>query len=285
MITTRLAGDGLDALTRALGPLGSPGSLGSGPPHLRIAPVGGFSPRETLSYLSARLTSYPEQRLEALDLGEDLDGLPLGLAQAAAVMRLTGLSCREYRAQFAERREHMSGGPAAGVSAAVLATWSLAAECAHRLAPAGLAWPALALAARLDAHGIPAAVLTSPAACSYITGRPSTGDDADQELVRATISNLARAGLVSLDPASPARTVRIHRCVQAAVRAYLPAQDGEAATLAAADALVQAWPDAGPRWSRPRWSRPCATAPRRCAGSTAGRCGRGRLIRSCSARV
>ena len=258
VITTRLSGDGLDALTHAatvntaggLGSAGGRGSagglgmLGAGPPHLRIATVGGFSPRETLSYLSARLTGYPEQRLEALDLGEDLDGLPLGLAQAAAVMKLSGLSCREYRAQFAERREHMASVPVAGVSAAVLATWSLAAECAHRLAPAGLAWPALALAALLDSHGIPAAVLTSPAACSYITGRPSAADGADQELVRAAISNLARAGLVSLDPASPVRTVRVHRCVQAAVRAYLPAADREPATLAAADALAQAWSDA-----------------------------------------
>ena len=256
VITTRLSGDGLDALTSAAtragglgggGGLGLPGGLGglgTGPPHLRIASVGGFSPRETLSYLSARLTDYPEQRLEALNLGDDLDGLPLGLAQAAAVMKLSGLSCREYRVQFAERREHMSGVRVAGVSAAVLASWSLAAECAHRLAPAGLAWPALALAALLDSHGIPAAVLTSPAACSYITGRPSAAGGADQELVRAAISNLARAGLVSLDPASPVRTVRIHRCVQAAVRAYLPAADLEPATLAAADALVQAWPDA-----------------------------------------
>ena len=253
VITTRLSGDGLDSLTYAAtvnaapannpGGAGGLGLLGAGPPNLRIATVGGFSPRETLSYLSARLTGYPEQRVEALDLGEDLDGLPLGLAQAAAVMELSGLSCREYRAQFAERREHMSGVPVAGVSAAVLATWSLAVECAHRLAPEGLAWPALALAALLDSHGIPAAVLTSPAACSYITGRPSAADGADQELIRAAISNLARAGLVSLDPASPVRTVRIHRCVQAAVRGYLQAADREAATLAAADALTQAWSD------------------------------------------
>ena len=64
----------------------------------RIAPVGGFSRREVLAYLSARLTDFPDQRAEALDLGADLDGLPLALAQAAAVMSLNRLSCREYRA-------------------------------------------------------------------------------------------------------------------------------------------------------------------------------------------
>jgi tetratricopeptide (TPR) repeat protein len=231
-------------------------------------PVGGFSARETLSYLSARLTDYPEQRHEALDLGDDLDGLPLGLAQAAAVMKLSGLGCREYREQFAERREHMSGVRVAGVSAAVLATWSLAAECAHRLEPAGLAWPALALTALLDSHGIPAVVLTSPAACSYITGRPSDAQGADQELVRAAMTNLARAGLVTLDPASPVRTVRMHRCVQTAVRAYLPAADLEPAVLAAADALVQAWPDAD---GEARLDRaPLVAALRACAATLRG---------------
>ncbi len=209
----------------------------------RIAPVGGFSRHEVLAYLSARLTDFPDQRAEALDLGEDLDGLPLGLAQAAAVMTLNRLSCREYRGRLGERREHMSAIRVDGVSPAVLATWSLAAECAHELPPAGAAWPALALAAMLDPHGIPGTVLTSPAGCSYVAGRPSAADVADQTLVRAAMTNLARAGLVSIDPASAVRTVRMHPSVQAAVRAYLAPADFEQAVLAAAEALLQAWPE------------------------------------------
>jgi tetratricopeptide (TPR) repeat protein len=210
----------------------------------RIAPVGGFSRREVLAYLSARLTDFPDQRAEALDLGADLDGLPLALAQAAAVMTLNRLSCREYRGRLGERRQHMSASRVDGVSPAVLATWSLAAESAHELPPAGAAWPALALAAMLDSHGIPGAVLTSPAGCSYVAGRPSAADVADQTLVRAAMTNLARAGLVSIDPGSAARTVRMHPSVQAAVRAYLPPADFEQAVLAAAEALLQAWPEA-----------------------------------------
>ena len=210
----------------------------------RIAPVGGFSRREVLAYLSARLTDFPDQRAEALELGADLDGLPLALAQAAAVMTLNRLSCREYRGRLGERRQHMSAIRVDGVSPAVLATWSLAAESAHELPPAGAAWPALALAAMLDSHGIPGAVITSPAGCSYVAGRPSTGDVADQTLVRAAMTNLARAGLVSIDPGSAARTVRMHPSVQAAVRAYLPTADFEQAVLAAAEALLQAWPEA-----------------------------------------
>jgi len=210
---------------------------------LRVVPVGGFSRREALDYLSWRLTDYPDQRIEALDLGEDLDGLPLGLAQAVAVMNVKGLSCREYRVQLGERSKHMATVPVEGVSAPILATWSMAAECADELAPAGLAWPALALAAMFDPDGIPGVVLTSAAACGYIAGRLSVGAAPDQAMARAAITNLARAGLVSIDPASQVRTVRLHPTVQAAVRAWIPKADFDRLQLAAADALVQTWPE------------------------------------------
>jgi tetratricopeptide (TPR) repeat protein len=209
--------------------------------NLRVVPVPGLNRREALDYVTSRLSDYPDQRIEALDLGEDLDGLPLALAQATAVMSARRQGCREYRALLAERIGHMPAVP--GASAAVLATWSIAAECAHELPPTGLAWPALVLAAMLDHHGVPGAVLTSPASCGYIAGRPSTANAADQNMVRAAINNLAQAGLVTIDPVSPVRTVQMHASVQAAVRAYLPAADLEQVVLAAADALLETWPD------------------------------------------
>jgi tetratricopeptide (TPR) repeat protein len=210
---------------------------------VRIVPVPGLNRREALSYLSSRLTDHPDQRIEALDLGEDLNGLPLALAQATAVINARRQGCREYRAALAERREHMSG--VDGASATVLATWSLATECAHERAPNGLAWPTLVLAAMMDHHGIPGAVLTSPAACTYIAGRPSTAAAADQNMVRTSINNLAALGLVTVDPASPVRTVQMHASVQAAVRSYLPHADLEQVALAAADALLETWPEGG----------------------------------------
>jgi tetratricopeptide (TPR) repeat protein len=227
---------------------------------IRIVPVAGFGRREALSYLSSRLTDYPDQRIEALDLGEDLDGLPLGLTQAAAVMNSRKLGCREYRAMFADRRKHMND--INGVSAAVLATWSLAAECAHELPPAGLGWPALALAAMLDRNGIPGAVLTSPTACGYVTGRPSTAGGQDQNLVRAAINNLAQVGLVTIDPASAIRTVRMHASVQEAVRAWLPRADLEQVVLTAADALLETWPegDTLPRSEMEQALRDCTSS-------------------------
>jgi tetratricopeptide (TPR) repeat protein len=263
LITTRLPATAFEAR-----PVTGDGAEGS---ELRVVPVAGLSRREALDYVTSRLTDHPDQRIEALDLGEDLDGLPLGLAQATAVMSARRQGCREYRMLLAERIRHM---PAVdGVSAAVLATWSIAAEFAHELPPAGLAWPALVLAALLDHHGVPGAVLTSPAACGYIAGRPSSANAADQNMVRAAINNLAQAGLITIDPASPARTVQMHASVQAAVRAYLPPADLEQVVTAAADALLETWPDGegqpGPaQLERPQFEqaqleqalRDCATA-------------------------
>jgi tetratricopeptide (TPR) repeat protein len=224
----------------------------------RVVPVPGLSRREALSYLSSRLTDHPDQRIEALDLGEDLDGLPLALGQATAVINARQQGCREYRSAMNERRRHMTA--IDGASAAVLATWSLAAECAHDRPPGGLAWPTLVLAAMMDHHGVPGAVLTSPAACSYIAGRPSTAGGADQNMVRAAINNLATVGLVTIDPASPVRTVQMHASVQAAVRSYLPQSDLEQVALAAADALLETWPEGegGPQLDQAL--RDCAAA-------------------------
>ncbi|MGH3220636.1 MAG: tetratricopeptide repeat protein [Streptosporangiaceae bacterium] len=109
-----------------------------------------------------------------------------------------------------------------------------------QLQPAGLAWPTLALAAVLGAHGIPGAVLTCRAACGYVTGLPSM---AGRGAVHAALANLARVSLVSIDPASPIRTVRMHPSVRAAVRAYLTQADLEQVIRAAADALIQVWPE------------------------------------------
>src|SRR2546421_1451928 len=238
LITSRLPASAFEDAVAESGP--AQGSTAEGM-NMRVVPVPGLNRREALDYVTSRLSDYPDQRIEALDLGEDLDGLPLALAQAAAVMSARRQGCREYRALLAERIGHIPAVP--GVSAAVLATWSIAAECAHELPPAGLAWPALVLAAMLDHHGVPGAVLTSPASCGYIAGRPSTANAADQTMVRAAINNLAQAGLITIDPVSPVRTVQMHASVQAAVRAYLPAADLEQVVLAAADALLQTWPD------------------------------------------
>jgi tetratricopeptide (TPR) repeat protein len=239
--------------------------------------VGRFSRREALGYFNTRLTGYPDQRIEALDLAEDLDGLPIALAQAAGVVTVSDVTCRDFRAAYRERLQTTEA-LVEHCPAPLLATWSLAVEYAHRLSPVGLAWPALALASAFDTSGIPAAVLTSPAACAYITGRPIDGNDgpdgtgsasAAQNLVRSAYTTLERLSLLSVDRASVVRTVWLHTSVRAAVRAYLAPGSLEQVAAAAAAALLEAWPEPGTPDSSPQTSqalRDCAGALRAFAG-------------------
>jgi tetratricopeptide (TPR) repeat protein len=231
--------------------------------------VSGFSRREALAYLNSRLTGYPDQRIEALDLAEDLGGLPLALAQAAAVVSVTDGTCRNYRAEYGQRLATTTGTAVDGCPQSLLATWSIAVEHAHRLAPAGLSWPALVFASAFGTGGIPAAVLTSPAACGYITGQQAASPHDGAALVRTAYANLERLGLLSVDDASPVRTVWLHSAVRAAVRAYLAPGNLDQLVAAAAGALVEAWPPPGAPGGGPQPSaalRDCAAALRAFAG-------------------
>jgi len=204
--------------------------------------VPGFSRREALAYLTARLTGFPDQRIEALDMAEDVDGLPIAMAQAAAVITLSDSSCRDYRVEYDQRLRSTAGTIVEGCPQPLLATWSLAVEYAHEMPPAGLAWPALVFASVLENSGIPAAVLTSPAACAYITGGLSGGGATDQNLVRAAYATLERLGLLTMDTTSAVRTVWVHSAVRAAVRAFLAPEHVEQAVQTGATALLEAWP-------------------------------------------
>ena len=121
------------------------------------------------------------------------------------------------------------------------AAWSLSWELADQLAPQGLASRALALISMLSPHGIPYRVLSSEAARAYLT--EPAGFLADETHVRTALRNLSRAGLITINDVSPARTVFVHELVQALTRKYLPAVESQRAARAAADALAQAWSD------------------------------------------
>jgi len=211
-------------------------------PGRKILQVGAFSRREALGYLTAKLYDDPDQRIEALDLAEDVGCLPLALTMAADTIAESGFGCREYRLRFADRKQRISLNASDGYGATAAAAWSLALDRADQLPPAGMARPALALTAVLGCGGIPGAVLTSRAACDYITGRQRTGAPADEANARTALQNLARAGLVTIDPGSTAYTVRMHHLVQATIRQVLPPAVLAQTSKAAADALIQVWP-------------------------------------------
>jgi tetratricopeptide (TPR) repeat protein len=233
-------------------------------PDLRalVLQVGAFSPREALSYLMGRLTADPDQRLGAIDLVQDLGHDPMALAQASAVIASSVLSCRDYRDYFTRRREHMAQA-AGGDPAAAEVTWTFSAEQADRLLPRG-AQALLALAALLDGDGIPTPVFATPAACGYLTGE-GAGRPAGPELARGALGVLERVGLMATGSAGTPMA-RVNPVIQAAVRAAAPAEMLDRAAKAAADALLEAWPDDEPgAWSAEAF-RSCAASLQRVAG-------------------
>ncbi|GAA1025389.1 MULTISPECIES: FxSxx-COOH system tetratricopeptide repeat protein [Amycolatopsis] len=220
-------------------------------PARRVIEVGVFTPEEADGYLRGALAGQPQL------LGGDSDGvaglarelgyLPLALAQAAAYMLDRNLTCAAYRGRLADRRRRLATLVPEGEGlpdehrATVAVTWSLSFERADRLAPAGLAGPLLAVASVLDANGIPCGVFTAPEVLALLAAaarREVSGEDAVDGL-----GCLQRLSLITLDPDSRSRRVRVHALVQRATRDSLPPDRLAVTVRVAADAVSRVWPD------------------------------------------
>ncbi len=204
-------------------------------------PVGVFSVRESLSYLRGRLTADPDQRLGAINLVEDLGCHPLALSQASVVIAGSRLSCQDYRNYFLRKREQLTAAGGEQPAAAEV-TWRISVELADQLLPGGDATSSLALAALLDGHGIPSAVFTTSAARGYLAG-DRLGDLADRERARSALLTLERVALLTIDPVATRATVGMKPVIQAAVRTAMPRGMFDRAARAAADALLEVWPE------------------------------------------
>jgi hypothetical protein len=215
--------------------------------HRRMIEVGVFTPGEAHSYLTATLADQPCLRDGAVELAAELGFLPLALAQAAAYLLDRGLSCVEYRHRLADRQRRLGTLLPEGEAlpdqhrATVAATWSLSIELANRLTPAGVAGPLLEVASMLDANGIPATVFSTPAVVRLLHER--VGRAVGVEQARDGLGCLRRLSLITLDPASSQRSVRVHALVQRAVRDSLSEQQVVEAAWCAADALLAVWPE------------------------------------------
>jgi tetratricopeptide (TPR) repeat protein len=242
----------------------------------RAIPVGPYSRREALTYLIGRLAADLDQRQGAIDLVGDLDHDPLALAQASAVIGTSDLTCHDYREHFTRRMEQAvsasTGGGAGpdgdGEPAPGAITWALSMDHADLLTPR-TAQSLLVLAALLDGNGIPATVFETPAArehCAFpVAGAAATPAHALQA-VRDGLAALGHAGLVSVDEALSPPLLRMSWPVLAAVRAAMPDGMRKGAAVAAADAVLQAWPaDDPPTWLS-RALRSCAENLRQSAG-------------------
>jgi tetratricopeptide (TPR) repeat protein len=209
---------------------------------VRVREIGPLSHRESVNYLTAALKEDPDLRLGAPDLAADMEGLPVGLAFAVAVISDRRVDCRDYRAMLAERRQLLARSPAGRWPLTVTAAWSLAVDRVTEIVPGALAWRALAFSSMLDSEGAPAAVIMSDAACRYLTDRPEAPLAENQAYVRGVLGVLARLGLLTLDRPSRTHTIRMHAQIQQAVMSYISAEYRDQAGSAAADALLEAWP-------------------------------------------
>lgn len=258
ILTTQLAG-----LSPRL-PRPSRAERNAPPPEQVQIALSSFSQREALEYLTERLDDDPYASAGALDVAAILDCLPAGLDLAVAYLVDTGLDCRQYRIASERYRrdwaDWIDGNPLAS-------SWMLAIDRAGQLGQAGLPWPALKLVAVLGSAGVPGGVLTSTAACAYITGRQVVSP-ADQATVRTIFGNLQRVGLVGIEPDDEVRTVRMAGVLQSSVQRAMGPTELRRAVQAAADAIWECWPEYG---SRPDGSkselvqalRDCATSLRR----------------------
>ena len=247
----------------------SPRSATSGSPRRDAPPpaaeqlaiaVPAFSPREAMNYISVRLNDDPYQAGGSLDLAIAADCLPVGLALAATYLLDSGQNCRQYGLAC-----HRYGQDWAERTAADPLTpfWLLAVDRARQFAPAGLAWPALKLAAVLGPAGIPRAVLTSPAACAFVTGRHVV-TDGDQASLRAAFGNLQRLGLVTIEPDDEIRTVSVPAAIQSSVQQAITPVELRRIVRVAADAICESWPESGAQADLEQAFRDCATSVRRC---------------------
>jgi tetratricopeptide (TPR) repeat protein len=203
--------------------------------HATTIPVGLFSPREALTYLTGRLSD-TDARQGAPDLADELGGEPLAIAQAGAVIVSSGQTCRAYRDVFVSRRQRY---PAGAPASAAAVTWTLCYDEAERLSP-DLDLPALLVfVAMLSGNGVPADVFTTAAARAYFGASGPTGAD---RILRA-LSIAEWVGLLSIGRSGPEPRIWISRDVQVAIREATSTATRVHAARAGADALVEAWPE------------------------------------------
>lgn len=226
----------------------------------QVLSVGPFSRREALNYLVGRLTMDLDQRQGAVDLISDLHHEPLALAQASAVIANSELTCHTYREHFIRLREQAATATGGSELAAAAIAWELSIEHTDLMSP-GPAQPVLVLAALLDGNGIPGVVFAAAAAREYCT------DGGGGQAIRDGLALLESAGLLSADQGSDAPVIRMSWPVQAAVRAAMPDAMLKGAALAAANAVLEAWPAESTEEGLARGLRSCADSLRRVAGS------------------
>jgi tetratricopeptide (TPR) repeat protein len=229
-----------------------------------LVDVGVYTSAEANAYLTGRLTAAGQGRLldGAGELAGELGHLPLALGHAAAYLIDQQVSCTAYLDRYRAGRDRLddlmpASADGDGYGRTVAATLLLALDAADARDPAGLARPAIRLAALLDPAGHPAALWATRAVTGYLarnrTGlssgpEPDPQPDPEPEAVtiaeaRDAVLLLHRYGLATFDDQAGPRAVHVHALTGRAACESTPADRASGIALAAADALGAVWPD------------------------------------------
>ncbi|MFB8240159.1 tetratricopeptide repeat protein [Kitasatospora purpeofusca] len=219
-----------------------------------VVDIGTYTRTEALEYLGERFTAADAPHLlddRAEDLVEALGRLPLALAHAAAYMINDDVGCSGYLGLFTDRTSHLAsllppGADTDGYGRQVTTSLLLALDAAEQREPAGLATPAIRLAAHLDPAGHPDTVWATEAVTQYLTAhRTASGasEPVTPEQARAALRLLHHYALLTHTPHDSNRAVRLHALTARAARETVPPADIVATVHAAASALAEAWPE------------------------------------------
>jgi tetratricopeptide (TPR) repeat protein len=221
---------------------------GSGRQRVDVAP---FIPGESSQYLLDRLTDDGCAHLldeHVPELAAALGHLPLALSHAAAYMLDQDEPCGAYLTRYTAGDDQLDDLMPVGIDPdaygrPVAVALLLALDAADTRAPAGLARPALMLAAVCDTAGHPGALWATQAVTGYLTAHRThhSDDPVTPEQARAALRTLHRYGLITHTTVDNHHTVRIHALTARAARETTASALATVAHVLA-DALLQLWP-------------------------------------------
>ncbi|MDX2522486.1 tetratricopeptide repeat protein, partial [Streptomyces stelliscabiei] len=224
-----------------------------------------YTPAESGAYLHERLNAENMGHLlddRTPELTQALGHHPLGLGMAAAQMINEELTSTQYLNRYNNRHALLEElmPPTADTegyhkpkqTTQVTAALLLSLDAVQASDTTGLATTALRLTALLDPAGHPHALWNTPALLGLLTTHhtpaaqrdtPASHAPATPEQAHAALRLLHRYALLTCDTRAEPRAVSIHALTARATRETIPAHEVAALATAAADGILQLWPN------------------------------------------
>ncbi|WP_343235447.1 tetratricopeptide repeat protein [Streptomyces bauhiniae] len=205
-----------------------------------------YTPDEARTFVEARLRGEGMEHLldaQVAELASALGHLPLALSHATAYMINEELTCTAYLALFTDHCTSLEealpeSADTEGYGRQITTTLLLSLEAAQAADTTGFATTALRLVSLLDPSGHPHALWSAPPLLNCLSPEEATPAQAHK-----TLRLLHRYALITCDTRADPRAVRIHALTARAVREGIPEARMAALAVAAADALLEIWPD------------------------------------------